>query len=124
MNTTAPPLDGAAWEPQDFPWDRFEAHARVRGVPGDLAQLGRAVMREAYQHQWPADVARLYGWAAVDLEMIPVPGAPGVFTPRSTRWAVDLASCDQMIAHALSAPDQARADWQHQLATDGGRKEP
>lgn len=123
--TTTPPLDGAAWTPGDFPWDRWETHARARNVPAELAQLGRSVMREAYQHQWAAELARGYGWHAVDFAdaMVPVPGHPSIFTAptEGTRWRVDVESCERMIARALQAPDEARTDWQRQLDTDGGR---
>ena len=35
-----------------YPWDFWEQRALARGVPRDLAGLGRAVMREADQHGW------------------------------------------------------------------------
>lgn len=122
------PIEEASWELGDYPWDRWEEHARTRGVSVDLAQLGREVMREAYQHQWATRIARRYGWAAVDLEENPewlqVPGLPGARTSRpgaSLRWRVDLPGCEAMIELALARPGEASADWQHQLDTDGGR---
>jgi hypothetical protein len=35
-----------------FPWDDWQIEAVAAGVGPDLASLGRAVMREAYQHDW------------------------------------------------------------------------
>ncbi len=123
------PIEQAAWESGDYPWDRWEEHAGARGVPADVAQLGRAVMREAYQHQWGARLACRFGWAALDLAENPdwqeVPGLPGVRTSRPgtmLRWKVDLASCEAMIRLALEAPAEASANWQRQLDTDGGRR--
>ena len=45
-----------------YPWDFWEKRALARGVPGELASLGRAVMREAYQHQWESLLRALCGW--------------------------------------------------------------
>jgi hypothetical protein len=124
------PIEGAAWVINDYPWDRWERHARARGVGAELAQLGRSVMREAYQHQWAAMIARRYGWAAVDVDQDPnwmqVPGAPpGVRALRpgaSMRWPVDEASCEAMIAHALAEPSKAHDEWDRDLETDGGHR--
>ncbi len=38
--------------PGSFPWDDWQHEAVAAGVSSDLASLGRAVMREAYQHDW------------------------------------------------------------------------
>lgn len=121
------PIEGATWTVPDYPWDRWYAHARAAGVDDDLANLGRLVMREAYQHQWSAQLARRYGWAAVDIadnpDWVDVPGAPsGVRALRpgaSMRWLVDLQSCQAMIARALREPKAAREEWQRHLDTDG-----
>lgn len=99
MTPETKPLDDATWTPCDYPWDRWYEHARGRGVGEELAQLGRSVMREAYQHQWHGVIAKRYGWAAVDLDGSPgwieVPGASGVRALRpgaSLHWPVTVPS--------------------------------
>lgn len=39
-----------------YEWDFWHRHARARGVDPELAELGRAVYREAYQHAWGARI--------------------------------------------------------------------
>jgi len=68
------------------------AKALAAGVAGDLAELGRAVMREHYQH----------GWSSYDNE-------------------VSVRSGDEMLRLALNEPDRAAARWQRLLDTDGGK---
>ena len=41
-----------ACPPGSFPWDDWARDAAAAGVDPDLASHGRAVMREAYQHDW------------------------------------------------------------------------
>jgi len=43
-------LDACA--PGAYPWDDWQREALAAGLSPDLAALGRAVMREAYQHDW------------------------------------------------------------------------
>jgi hypothetical protein len=78
--------------PDRYAWDRWKTKALAAGVTEELAALGRAVMREHYQHGWP-----LY-----DDEVSPRAG-------------------DEMLRLALSEPDKAAARWQWLLDTDGGK---
>jgi hypothetical protein len=41
-----------ACAPGAYPWDDWQREALAAGLSPDLAALGRAVMREAYQHNW------------------------------------------------------------------------
>jgi len=50
MNDTDPNPD---YQPPFFEWDDWEQHALERGLDPELATLGRAVYREAIQHNWP-----------------------------------------------------------------------
>jgi len=77
-----------------YPWDDWEEAARVAGVPGDLAGLGRLTMREAYQHQWSDRLKSLCGWRDEGRRM--------------TRLA-------------LRSPGTAEKRWQRLLDTDGYR---
>jgi len=62
------------------------------GVGAELAELGRAVMREAEQHVWSPALQAECGW-----------GDDGA----------------AMLAVARAAPDAARARWQLLMDTDG-----
>jgi hypothetical protein len=77
-----------------YPWDFWEKRAVARGVPGELANLGRAVMREADQHMWEPLLQALCGWDDEGQGMIEL---------------------------ALIAPEHARFVWQKLLDTDGCR---
>ena len=77
-----------------YPWDDWERAALPRGVEKKLANLGRAVMREACQHDWESRLQKRCGW--------------------EDGGAV-------MIALALRAPRTARRRWERLLDTDGGR---
>jgi len=78
--------------PESYAWDYWKTKALAAGVAGDLAELGRAVMREHYQH----------GWSSYDNE-------------------VSVRSGDEMLRLALNEPDRAAARWQRLLDTDGGK---
>ena len=78
--------------PEIYAWDRWKTKALAAGVTEELATLGRAVMREHYQH----------GWLSYDNE-------------------VSARSGHEMLHLALSEPDQAMARWQWLLDTDGGQ---
>jgi hypothetical protein len=78
--------------PERYAWDYWKTKALSAGVPGNLAELGRAVMREHYQH----------GWSSYDDE-------------------VSVRSGDEMLRLALCEPDKAAARWQWLLDTDGGK---
>ena len=77
-----------------YPWDFWEKRALARGVPADLAGLGRAVMREADQHQWEPLLQAVCGWEDEG---------------------------QAMIALALEHPKHAQWTWQKLLDTDGCR---
>lgn len=81
----------------DYPWDRWQQKAIEAGLPVDLAQLGRAVMREAAQHGWDEDLCQEVGW-----------GDEGA----------------GMLELALRDPRRSRLRWQHLLDTDGLRRGP
>ncbi len=80
--------------PGNYPWDGWEKQARERGVSDELATLGRAVMREAYQHQWGEKLRTLCGWDDDGKIMIEL---------------------------ALACPKRARLIWNKLLETDGCR---
>jgi len=77
-----------------YPWDAWKRVAQGAGVLEELAVLGRAVMREAYQHCWCERFYRLCGWG-------------------------DGGRC--MIALALRSPETARRRWEWLMETDGQR---
>ena len=77
-----------------YPWDFWEKRALASGVPADLAGLGRAVMREADQHQWEPLLQAVCGWEDEG---------------------------EAMIALALEHPQHAQWTWQKLLDTDGCR---
>jgi hypothetical protein len=83
-----------ACQPGGYPWDEWKVKALAAGVPEALAWSGRAVMREAYNHDWPRRLQRECG---LDDE-----GAA-------------------MLELALQHPEQAAKRWEWLEATDGGR---
>jgi len=76
----------------DYPWDRWEKAALEAGVRNDLAGLGRAVFREAFQHDWSNELKAECGWIDGGAEMI---------------------------LHALAAPDEAVTRWEALIEADG-----
>lgn len=46
----------------NYPWDLWKEKAISKGVDKELADLGRALMREAYQHGWNAKLQKECGW--------------------------------------------------------------
>lgn len=93
-------------EPGAYPWDAWATRARAAGVPEDLLQSGRALVREAYQHGWPDPLCVLSGWRYV--------GPEG-------RWEV---AGEELIAAALKHPSAASAVWTYLLESDGERCDP
>jgi hypothetical protein len=79
-----------------YPWDGWERKAQAAGVPVELAALGRAVMREAYQHDWAERLKILCGWHDHG---------------------------NAMIRLARRCPAVAQERWQRMLDTDGYRGE-
>lgn len=83
--------------PARFAWDAWQERAVAAGVGAELAQLGRAVMREADQHGWSEELQAECGWEDDGIAMI---------------------------ARALADPDQARDRWSWLMDTDGERVDP
>lgn len=77
-----------------FAWDRWEQRARAAGIGKDLAGLGRAVMREAIQHDWPPELKAECGW-----------GDDG----------------ERLLVFAQQEPAAAEERWGFLLETDGER---
>lgn len=82
-----------------LPWDDWQREALAAGLIPDLAALGRAVMREACQHDW---CDRLKYECGID----------------------NAGTAAGMIACAKEHPYLAEARWQWLLATDGLRFDP
>jgi len=80
-----------------YPWDHWQKMAKLRGVPEDLATLGRSLMREAHQHSWGDRLRSLCGW-----------------NDEGRR----------MIALALRSPKTAKQRWSWLMETDGQRVDP
>ena len=84
--------DGVACKPGEYPWDDWQAWAIEDGIEEKLAQLGRAVIREASQHNWPEKLKGECGWEDDGADMIRI---------------------------AKHSPDKARIRWEYLLASDG-----
>lgn len=85
--------------PGNFPWDQWKAKALAAGLSAELADLGRAVMRESYQHDWC----------------------------ESLKYECGLhneGTAQGMIDCAQDEPDLTTDRWQWLLATDGLRSDP
>jgi hypothetical protein len=80
-----------------YPWDGWQHWAFAHGVSMELATLGRAVIREAWQRGWDEKLRAECGW-------------------RDDGRA--------MLALALSDPALAAITWTKLLDTDGGRYDP
>lgn len=80
-----------------YPWDGWQKHALARGVAAELATLGRAVIREAWQHGWGEREKALCGWTDDGRAMLRL---------------------------ALKNPALARKRWSRLLETDGNRFDP
>ncbi len=85
---TAPIFSGSMG---DFPWDRWEKAALQAGISADLANLGRTVFREAFQHDWPDNAKVECGW---------------------------LDGGQVMIYQALAFPEEAAARWTYLYSAD------
>lgn len=80
-----------------YPWDDWERSALTCGLAAELANLGRAVMREAYQHVWCG------------------------------RLKVECGLHDEgrgMLRRVLAHPRRTAARWAWLMATDGLRFDP
>lgn len=86
---TAPIYEGS---PGDFPWDRWGQAALAAGVSDNLANLGRALFREAFQHDWEETLQVECGW---------------------------LDGGQRMIYQALGMPADVEVRWSHLMETDG-----
>ena len=81
----------------NYPWDDWQRCAIARGVPVELAALGRAAIREAWQHEWSERLRSLCGWSD---------------------------DGGRMLRLALRNPQLAEKRWSRLLETDGGLYEP
>ena len=75
-----------------YPWDDWQRWAIAQGVTEDIADLGRSVIREAYQHGWSERLQSLCGWRD---------------------------DGQRMVKLALHSPEKARKQWDHLLEADG-----
>jgi hypothetical protein len=85
--------------PGHYPWDHWQREAHAAGLSPELAALGRAVMRESYQHDW---CDRLKYECGID--------NPGT--------AAGMITCGK------DHPYLAERRWQWLLITDGLRFDP
>lgn len=88
----SPVVAGQPRAPGDYAWDHWQQWAQADGVPLELAQLGRSIIREAYQHDWPDELKAECGWQDDGTAMIEL---------------------------ARQQPDRARIRWQYLLESDG-----
>ena len=97
MNTT--PLDQRllACSPGAYPWDDWERSALASGLAAELANLGRAVMREAYNHAWCERLRKECGWSDEGRSML---------------------------RRVLAQPGRTAARWEWLMLTDGLRFDP
>ena len=79
-------------QPGSYPWDFWQTRALETELANELAVLGRAVMREAVQHNWRPRLQAECGWNDEG---------------------------EAMLELALSKPRQAAKRWEHLLQTDG-----
>lgn len=75
-----------------YPWDGWQDYALSQGISPELATLGRAVIREAWQHGWDERLGSLCGWHDDGRRMVRL---------------------------ALRNPALAKARWTRLLETDG-----
>jgi hypothetical protein len=78
----------------DYPWDHWHRWAIAQGLDEDLAGLGRLLVREAFNHDWP-------DWLKV-----------------ACGWRDD---GQVLLAYALRFPKAARRRWDILMRTDGLR---
>jgi len=88
----SPVEEGKPRAPGDFAWDHWKTWATRDGIAEELADLGRAVIREAYQHNWPEALKAECGWEDDGKEMLRL---------------------------AQKEPDRARIRWKYLLESDG-----
>ncbi|TWU62348.1 hypothetical protein V7x_40770 [Crateriforma conspicua] len=53
-----------------FEWDAWKLKADMKGVPTDLACLGRDLMREAFEQSWSKELQAECGWKDRGIAMI------------------------------------------------------
>ena len=80
-----------------YPWDDWERLALASGLAADLANLGRSVMREAYNHAW---CERLKTECGLHDEGV------------------------AMLRRVLAQPRRTAARWEWLMETDGLRFDP
>lgn len=87
--------DESGPENNQLPWDRWEDDAIAAGIPHELANLGRAVMRLAHYSPWEEPIKIECG--------------------QRDRGEV-------MLQLARSFPEKVRARWNYLISTDGGKE--
>jgi hypothetical protein len=97
MNTTALDARLLTCSAGAYPWDDWERCALASGLAADLANLGRSVMREAYNHAWCERLRAECGWSDEGRAML-----------------------RRVLAH----PRRTAARWAWLMATDGLRFDP
>lgn len=75
-----------------YDWDTWKMEAVSKGVPADLAHLGQALMREAYEEAWSKERQAECGWRDYGASMLEL---------------------------AISNPNAARERWNYLLETAG-----
>ena len=73
----------------EYPWDEWQGRARAAGVTEELAMLGRSVIREAYQHDWPAKLQSECGWDDDGEAMIELALKDPARADRRWRWLME-----------------------------------
>ena len=97
MNTTALDARLLSCSAGAYPWDDWGRLAHTSGLAADLANLGRSVMREAYNHAWCERLRAECGWNDEGRAML---------------------------RRVLAQPRRTAARWQWLMATDGLRFDP
>lgn len=85
---TAPVFGGV---PGDYPWDRWVKAALQADVDPELVNAGRAVFREAFQHDWSDELKVECGW---------------------------LDGGTMMLFQALAFPNESLARWSYLYSAD------
>ena len=93
-----------------YAWDRWKVASLAAGLSEDLAELGRAVMREAVQHDWAAGLQAECGWRDDGHAMLELAQRDGAAAAR--RWNFLLET------DGLRGRWTADGEWQSGLVAD------
>lgn len=72
-----------------YAWDHWKARALEAGLNKDLAELGRAVMREAVQHGWDDDLQQECGWQDEGGRMLVLAVIDGCRVKKRWEWLLE-----------------------------------